>query len=129
MRDYHILVAGPESAAASVTRALRSRGLSAWSDRLDRAMADRASLNWADVVVVFHQPDGLECERAALDTISVPKLLLSSQPLSTDERAELIEEFGFEFVMTWPAPAELIAAFTERAAHRRALPVGFSVQG
>ena len=128
MRDYHILIAGPELASASVVRALRERRLSAWSDRLERVLCDRASLDWADVVVVFNDADTLLLERQRLGALRTPKLLLSAEPLSTGERAELIDEYGFEFVITWPAPTDLIAAFVERAAHRRALPLGFSIQ-
>lgn len=127
MRDYHILVAGPEAAASSVVRALRERHLSAWSDRTERVLRDRVSLNWADVVVVFREEGLLERQREHLDTIRCPKLLLSCEPLSTEQRAELVDAYGFEFVIAWPAPADLIAAFVERAAHRRALPLGFSV--
>lgn len=128
MRDYHVLVAGPEVASAAVVRALRERRLSAWSDRTGRVLGDPASLSWADVVVLFNDSETLSRERSRIAKISAPKLLLSAQPLTTNERAELIDEYGFEFVITWPAPTELIAAFVERAAHRRALPLGFSVQ-
>lgn len=128
MRDYHVLIVGPELASAAVVRALRERRLSAWSDRPERVLQDRASLNWADVVVLFNEPEMLRSERHRLEAIRAPKLLLSVEPLSTSQRAELIDEYGFEFVITWPAPTDLIAAFVERAAHRRALPLGFSIQ-
>lgn len=126
MRDYNVLVAGPEASARSVVRALRDRRLSAWSDRLEHVLHDRASIAWADVVVLFYDADLLDLVREDLDQVSAPKVLLSHIPLSTSERARLIEEYGFEYVIAWPAPADLVAAFVERATHRRVLPLRYT---
>ncbi len=126
MRDYNVLVAGPEGSASAVVRALRERRLSAWSDRLDHVVHDRASIAWADVVVLFYDAALLDFFREDLERVSAPKVLLSHVPLSTAERARLIEEYGFEYVIAWPAPADLVAAFVERATHRRALPLRYT---
>ena len=126
MRDYNVLVAGPEGSAAAVVRALRDRGLSAWSDRLQHVLDDRASITWADVIVLFYDADLLEVVRGELEQVSTPKVLLSHVPLSTTERARLIEDYRFEYVIAWPAPADLVAAFVERATHRRVLPLRYT---
>ena len=125
MRDVHVLVAGPEASSASVARALRDRQLLAWSDRLERVLGDGASIGWADIVVLFYDAHLLESVREDLAQISTPKVLLSHVPLTTLERAALIEEYGFEYVIAWPAPADLVAAFVERAAHRGVLPLRY----
>lgn len=127
MQDCHVLVAGPEGPAASVVKALRGRGLRAWSDRLSRVVYDSVSLSWADVVVFFDEP-GISGDSSRLARVDTPKVLLSSRPMSVADRARLIEEHGFDFVLAWPSPPELIAAFVERAAHRRVLPLRFRVE-
>lgn len=128
MRSYHILVAGPELASRSLVDALAERGLSAWSDRVDQVLDDQASLEWADIVVLFDRPEGVAGDRSRFDAIPAPKLLLTTESLSTEDRAALIDRSGFEFVLPWPAPPALIAAFVERTAHRCALSVRATVR-
>jgi len=125
-RDRAVLVAGPEFQARVICAALRSRGISAWSDRTERVLEDRVSLAWADVIVMIDDLAQRGAHREGLDRIVGPKLLVSTVPLDAHHRAGLIEAEGFEYVIDWTAPVECIAAFVERTIHRGALPLRFA---
>jgi len=129
VRDYHVLVAGPEQQSARVVQRLRERGLSAWSDRIEDVFDDPVSLSWADVVVMI---DGTPDFRFATSPTSMrcgrPRVLLASAPVSAADRIRLIELYDFDFVLAWPSHMDVIAAFIERSVHRAALPARFRVE-
>lgn len=127
--EHVVLVAGPESQAQFAAAVLRSRGFSAWSDRCERVLNDRVSLAWADLIVVMHDGPLSEADRNHLGRIATPKMLVSSVKLSAQQRVDLIEVHGFEYVIDWPATLDCIAAFVERALHRGALPLRFTGRG
>ena len=116
VREPTILVLGPAVQTTPIIRALRERGLHAWTDEVSRAVNDAASLEWADAIVVIDTTAELDSAgEERLREFQGPKLLAASAPLSESRIAALMDD-GFDVVVPWPSPPEVVAARIARLA-------------
>ena len=120
---YRVLTLGSAEQAQPVLNALREQGVQAWSDRFESVQFDRCSVDWADAVVIMHnQPIALDAGPLAdVACWPLPKLLLTSVPLSSAERIELLNG-GFDSVLEWPCSTRVVAATVARFVDRSAIP-------
>lgn len=110
VRAPAILVLGPVVQTRPIIRALREPGLHAWTDEVSRAVNDAASLEWADAIVVIDTSTELDSAgEERLREFQGPKLLAASAPLSESRIAALMDD-GFDVVIPWPSPPEVVAA-------------------
>lgn len=121
VREPAILVLGPPVQTTPIIRALREPGIHAWTDEVSRAVSDAASLEWADAIVVIDTTAALDSAgEERLREFQGPKLLAASAPLSESRIAALMDD-GFDVVIPWPSPPEVVAARVARLV--RAEPV------
>lgn len=116
----HLLVIGPDSETADIVSALRARGVSAWADRIGRVAPDFVSFDWADGLLVIDPTPQVECRNVRPISEFRGVRLFASPSLSPVQRAALLDD-GFDAVLDWPAPAELVAARACRLLSRAAL--------
>ncbi len=112
-----VLVLGPERQCDVVAKALARYAVDVWTDSPERMSRDRASLRWADAIVLIDAQlpiDGRLGEQ--LREVPTPKLLTTTTPLSPRDHSELIDA-GFDAVLQWPSPLEVLAARVARYLH------------
>ena len=91
-------------------RAWPGPGLHAGTDHVSRDVNEAASLEWADAIVVIDTSTELDSAgEERLREFQGPKLLAASAPLSESRIAALMDD-GFDVVIPWPSPPEVVAA-------------------
>ncbi len=112
-----VLVLGPERQCGVVAKALARYAVEVWSDEPESMARDRASLGWADAIVLIDAQLPIDAEFGdQLHALSTPKLLTTTEPLSPRDHSELIDA-GFDAVLQWPSSLEVLAARVARYVH------------
>ncbi len=112
-----VLVLGPERQCSVVAKALDRYAVEVWTDGPARMARDRASLGWADAIVLIDAQLPIDVEFAdQLGEVETPKLITTTAPLSPRDHAELIDA-GFDAVLQWPSSLEVLAARVARYVH------------
>lgn len=112
-----VLVLGPERQCDLVAKALARYAVDTWTDSPERMARDRASLRWADAIVLIDAQLPIDVEFGEqLRDLPTPKLLTTTTPLSPRDYSELIDA-GFDAVLQWPSSLEVLAARVARYVH------------
>lgn len=112
-----VLILGPERQCGVVAKALSRYALDVWTDNHERMARDRASLRWADAIVLIDVQLPIDAKLTEqFRDIPTPKLLTTTTPLSPRDHSELIDA-GFDAVLQWPSPLEVLAARVARYLH------------
>jgi hypothetical protein len=109
-----ILILGTPAQTAPLTEAFGAYAVQTWTDEPERAFTDKASLGWADALVVVDTTDDLSHGRAAeIDAFTGPRILVTPAPLSYSQIDAFMND-GYDAVIGWPSSAEVLAARAAR---------------
>ncbi len=112
-----VLILGPERQCGVVAKALARYAVDVWTDSPEQMARDRASLQWADAIVLIDAQLPIDIEFGdQLRELSTPKLLTTTTPLSPRDHSDLIDA-GFDAMLQWPSSLEVLAARVARYVH------------